>query len=158
MTREKITSVAGSPGAAGHMMREEIDAFFARRQEAIDNLDAAALAAEYAEDCVVESPTAGTLRGRAAVEVVFRAWFDAFPDVKFRTESLVVDGDRVAQVATFEGTDIGGFMGLAPTGKTFRVPIVSFYTLKDHTIVEERRIYDFTGVLMQVGVLKAKPA
>jgi len=24
-------------------------------------------------------------------------------------------------------------------------------------IVEERRIYDFTGLLVQVGVLKAKP-
>ena len=27
----------------------------------------------------------------------------------------------------------------------------------DDLVVEERRIYDFTGVLVQVGVLKAKP-
>jgi hypothetical protein len=30
-------------------------------------------------------------------------------------------------------------------------------TIKDEHIVAERRIYDFTGLLMQVGVLKARP-
>jgi hypothetical protein len=28
----------------------------------------------------------------------------------------------------------------------------------DGLIVHERRIYDFTGMLVQIGVLKAKPA
>ena len=45
-----------------------------------------------------------------------------------------------------------------PTGKSFRVPAVFLYDLKDGQIARERRIYDFTGVLMQVGLLKAKPA
>jgi hypothetical protein len=31
-------------------------------------------------------------------------------------------------------------------------------TVADGLITEERRIFDFTGVLLQVGVLKAKPA
>ena len=30
--------------------------------------------------------------------------------------------------------------------------------LRDGHIVHERRIYDFTGILVQVGLLKAKPA
>jgi hypothetical protein len=32
------------------------------------------------------------------------------------------------------------------------------YTLSDGFIVHERRVLDFTGVLVQVGVLRAKPA
>jgi hypothetical protein len=28
----------------------------------------------------------------------------------------------------------------------------------NHQIVHERRIYDFTGVLVQIGTLKARPA
>ncbi|MGH9146149.1 MAG: hypothetical protein ACRD1Q_05525 [Vicinamibacterales bacterium] len=32
------------------------------------------------------------------------------------------------------------------------------YVLRDGQIVHERRIYDFTGILIQVGLLKAKPA
>jgi hypothetical protein len=30
-------------------------------------------------------------------------------------------------------------------------------TLDDGLVVHEQRIYDFTGMLMQIGVLKAKP-
>jgi hypothetical protein len=31
------------------------------------------------------------------------------------------------------------------------------YLLKDGLIVRERRVYDFTGLLVQVGAIKAKP-
>jgi hypothetical protein len=48
-------------------------------------------------------------------------------------------------------------MGVPPTGKPFRVPMVLVNTLKNGQIVHERRIYDFTGLLVQIGVLKAKP-
>ena len=48
-------------------------------------------------------------------------------------------------------------MGLAPTDKRFRFRLVYLIEVKDGQIVRERRIYDFTGLLVQVGVLKAKP-
>ena len=32
------------------------------------------------------------------------------------------------------------------------------YDLRGDKIVRERRIYDFTGMLVQIGVLKARPA
>jgi hypothetical protein len=35
--------------------------------------------------------------------------------------------------------------------------MVFLYELKDEKIVHERRIYDFTGLLMQIGVLKVQP-
>ena len=34
---------------------------------------------------------------------------------------------------------------------------VFLYELRDRHIVRERRIYDFTRLLVQIGVLKAKP-
>jgi hypothetical protein len=37
------------------------------------------------------------------------------------------------------------------------VPGVFVYELKDGKIVHERRVYDFTGLLIQTGLLKAKP-
>jgi steroid delta-isomerase-like uncharacterized protein len=141
------------------MTRDEVVAFFARRQEAHDRLDAAALAADYTEDCRVESPTAaGTVEGRAAVERVFRAWFDAFLDLKVHPEKLVIDGNTVAEAVIVEGTDIGGFMGLPAHGKGFRIPMLFLYELRGRQIAWERRVYDFTGLLVQIGVLKAKPA
>ena len=140
------------------MTRQEIVAFFARRLDLTARHDAVGLAALHAEDCVVESPWVGTVRGREAIEQVARQWFKSFPDFVFQGEELLIDGNRAAQMATVVGTDIGGFMGLPPTGKPFRIPRVFLYTLNEHQIVHERRIYDFTGMLVQIGVLKAKPA
>ena len=141
------------------MTKQEIESLFARRMDAQNRHDFTALTALYTEDCVVESPTAGgAVNGRAGLVDVHKAWQTGFPDVVFTSTELVIDGDRVAQVMEATGTDTGGFMGLAPTGKAFRTPIVIFCTLKDGLIQRERRIYDFTGFLLQIGVLKAKPA
>ncbi len=140
------------------LSRAEVMAIFERRQEAWDDLDADRLAEDYADDCTVDSPTAGTHTGRAAVARVLRGVFDGFPDLKFHTVRLVIDGDRVAQIAEVEGTDIGGFLGVRPTGRMFRVPVVFLYAFRDGRIVQEHRIYDYTGMLVQIGVLKAKPS
>ena len=148
---------AGTRQSEETVTREEIVALFDRRQSDWDDLDAAALAADYTEDCVVASPFGGTHEGRTAVERVLRAFFEPFPDLKMRSESLLIDGNQVAQLMSAEGTDIGGFMGVPATGKPFRAPCVLLYELRGRQIARERRIYDFTGVLMQIGVLKAKP-
>jgi steroid delta-isomerase-like uncharacterized protein len=141
------------------MTRDETLRFFTRRQEAHDRRDAPALAADHAPDGTVESPAAGGIvRGRAAIEGIYRAWFQAFPDVVFENDEPLIDGDRVALATTLVGTDLGGFMEMPPTGKPFRLRVVRLYTLANGQIATERRIYDFTGMLVQIGLLKAKPA
>lgn len=140
------------------MTRPEIVDLIERRDAASNRRDVTALTALHADDGVVESLIAGTVEGRGAIGDVYRAWFTAFPDVTVRTDDLVVEGDRAVQFATISGTDLGGFMGGSATRKPFRMPIVFCYTFRDGLIAYERRIYDFTGLLVQIGVLKAKPA
>ena len=48
-------------------------------------------------------------------------------------------------------------MGMEPTGRAVKISIAFIYELRDGLIVSEHRIYDFTGVLIQIGMLKAKP-
>jgi hypothetical protein len=55
------------------------------------------------------------------------------------------------------GTNSGGFMGMAPTGKRFSFAAVLICTMRDGLIAHEQRIYDFTGFLLEIGVLKARP-
>ena len=143
--------------AVSGMTRDEIIAFFERRQELYDDFDAAGLAADYADDVVVESPMSGVHTGRKAAEQALRALFSAFLDLKMKTDAMLIDGDRVAQFVTTEGTHISDFMGMPATNKMFRLPVALMYELKDRKIVRERRIYDFTGLLVQIGLLKAKP-
>lgn len=139
------------------MTREEILQFFERRAAFFKALDAVSLAAGHTEDCVYESPLAGNAIGRPAIERVYRGLFTSFPDCTMQSTDLIIDGDRAVQVAVFSGTDRGGFMDLPPTGNKFSFPIVFSFVFKDSLIVREKVIYDFTGWLVQIGVLKAKP-
>ena len=140
------------------MTREEIMAIFTRREAAWRAHDAAALAADHAPDAIVISPTGGVLEGREDIERVYRIWFKAFPDLGFTERDVLVDGDRAVLVFTVTGTHAGDFFGLAASGRRVQAVCAFVYTLRDGLIVHERRILDFTGVLIQVGVLKAKPA
>jgi steroid delta-isomerase-like uncharacterized protein len=140
------------------MTRDEVAALFARRHEAHARRDAIEAAQFHAEDSVVESPLAGgAVAGREAIEKTYRTFFAAFPDLKTETDDLLIDGNDVAWFFTHSGTDLGNFMGLPPTGKTFRARVVFLSELRDGKIVRELRIYDFTGVLVQIGLLKTKP-
>jgi steroid delta-isomerase-like uncharacterized protein len=140
------------------MTRDEIRAFFERRVETWRRRDAAALAADHAEDSLVQSPTQALQRGREAIESVYQLWFTAFPDYQWLQEEIIIDDQRAAVIARIVGTHEGEFFGLAPTKRRFDCRVVFIYTMKDGQIVHERRILDFTGVLLQVGVLKARPA
>lgn len=133
------------------MTADGIAAVMGLLKECYERLDAAGLSAHYAENCVVESPVAGPHVGRLAVEQAFRTIFAAFPDLRFYTEELLVFGNRVVWTATVTGTDNGGFLGLPRTGKPFRTSIIWLYTFDERCrILHERRIYDFSRLLLQL--------
>ena len=79
-------------------------------------------------------------------------------DATIEVEELLIDGDRVVEIGTLRATDTGGLMGMAPSGKLAVIPIVGLSKVRNGEIVYERRVYDFTGLLVQIGVLKARPA
>ena len=140
------------------MTRDDMLAFFARRQEGFDRLDPALCASLHTDDGVLESPFAGGVaKGREAIEQVYRAFFTAFSTAEFEQEQLVIDGDKAALLLHIHGTNTGGVMGLPPTDRPFSILLVSLCEMSNGFIAHERRIYDFTGLLLQVGALKAKP-
>ena len=140
------------------MTREEIAALIARRETAWRSRDAAALAADHSPDGVVVSPTGGVLEGREQIERIYRLWFNAFPDLRYDISDIVVDGHTVVVLASISGTHSGDFFGLPASGRSVQVACAFVYKLHECLIAHERRILDFTGVLVQVGVLKTKPA
>jgi uncharacterized protein (TIGR02246 family) len=140
------------------MTRDDIFAIFTRREDAWRARDPVALANDHSPDGVVVSPTGGVLEGRAEIERIYRVWFTAFPDLMLNTEDLLVDGDRAALLCRITGSHAGEFFGVAPTGRRIEVAGAFIYRLQDGRIVHERRVLDFTGLLVQVGVLRAKPA
>ena len=140
------------------MTHEEIRDLIDRWQRALERRDKEAFASVYADEVELQSPLAGSVSGQEGVRKTFDAFFTAFPDASVVTETPIVDGHRAAVVASLSGTHAGDFMGLPARGKTFRFPVVFLLEFRDGQIVRDRRIYDFTGLLLQIGAIKAKPA
>jgi len=140
------------------MTRDEIQALFDRRAGAWRRRDVDALAASHAEHGVVVSPMFTTITGREQIADSYRSLFRAFPDWEYGGDDLIVDGDRVAQPFTVHATHSGEFMGLPGSGRRFTVQGVLLFEVGGGMIQTERRIYDFTGLLIQLGVLKSRPA
>jgi steroid delta-isomerase-like uncharacterized protein len=140
------------------MTREQIVALAGAMQRAWAQRDSAALAATHAEDSVVHSPMFGEVRGKADIERSYQALFRAFGDWTFEPQDLVIDGNRAVQVFTVSATHTSEMFGVEPTYRKFRIQGVLIFELRDGKIQTERRLYDFTSLLVQVGVLKARLA
>jgi steroid delta-isomerase-like uncharacterized protein len=139
------------------MTRDEVNAFFHRRERAWLDRDPDALADGHASDGVVESPTHGTVSGRAAIRGVYATWLEAFPDLKFVHDDVLVEGDRAALFFTSTGTNLNAFGSVPASGRHMVIRGVCLMKFRDGAIVHEKRYYDSTSLLVQLGVIKAKP-
>jgi len=138
--------------------REEITAFVARHVEVFHRHDPVKLAAHHTIDGTVVSPMFATVHGRQAIEDSYRALFRAFPDWTLKVEDIVVEQDKAVVLVTSTATHVNEFFGLPGTHKRFEIRGARYMRFADGLIAHEQRIYDFTGLLIQIGVLRAKPA
>lgn len=120
--------------------------------------DPAALAAGYTDNAVVNSPMFPRAEGRAAIELSYVALFRIFPDWEITCEPACVSGNRAIQPCKVHATHRGDFMGIPGSGRRVEFDCVLIFDMQDGLIEHERRIYDFTGMLIQLGVLRGKPA
>jgi steroid delta-isomerase-like uncharacterized protein len=137
----------------------EIRSFMDTYADAFGRGDAAALGACYADDCTVVSPIFHTLHGRAQVEHSYVDLFKAFSQQSARVEDLVVEEpDRAVMLLHSQALHVGEIFGMPPSKKSIERSIAFIMTFRDGRIAKEVRVYDFTSMLMQLGVLRAKPA
>ena len=141
------------------MDRTDITALFARRADAWNRHDAVTLAADHAEDAVAESPLLGHIKGRANIQTLYERWFASFQDLAYIAKELVIDGDEAAQFFTIRATQSAPFAGVPATRRRLEFSGVALFQIgPDGLIVHDERLYDVTSVMVQLGVLKAKPA
>jgi steroid delta-isomerase-like uncharacterized protein len=77
------------------------------------------------------------------------------PDLHILIEDMIAEGDRVVTRYTVTGTDTGGFMGRAPTGKQTKATGIQIFRIVDGKIVESWANRDDLGVLQQLGLVPA---
>ena len=139
------------------MTRDDIVVLMAARQEAWRRRNPKALAAIHSDTCTVDSPIFARRTGRAQIEASYEALFTSFPDWDHQSGKPIIDDDRLAQYLPRDRDARGEFMGLAGSGRRFEIHGVMLCRVADGLVVEERRLYDFTGLLLQLGVLKVRP-
>ena len=88
----------------------------------------------------------------ARVEPI-RRYHQAFPDLVLDVEEVIVAGDTVVLRATFRGTDTGGYVGRAPTGRAVNEWVVTIMHFADDRVVREWIGADKLGMFIQLGVL-----
>jgi steroid delta-isomerase-like uncharacterized protein len=75
----------------------------------------------------------------------------AFPDLTMRIEDQIAAGDRVVHRLRAEGTHLGDFQGIPPTGKRVVVTGVNINRFRDGRVVEAWGFLDMLGLMQQLG-------
>jgi len=90
---------------------------------------------------------------RAGYLALIKELRDAFPDMDFRIEDIIAEGDLVSSRNVWRGTHTGSFRGMPPSGKKVEVTAMGFSRIKNGKVVEHWGQVDFLGMLQQIGVL-----
>jgi steroid delta-isomerase-like uncharacterized protein len=94
-------------------------------------------------------------RGPQGEKLFTQGFLAAFPDTRLMIEDAVAAGNRVAARVTFAGTHTGPFMGMPATGRSFAVPMIIYFGLRDGQISDNWTQVDMLGLLTQLGALPA---
>jgi steroid delta-isomerase-like uncharacterized protein len=141
------------------MTPQELHALVEAYMRAWNERQPEAVARFHSSNGVAESPMYSTMRGRQAIEEAARAFFTSFPDMVQTVEATIAEPPNAAVFGRVNATHVNEFFGLAGTGRHVEFRVSWLIRVDDSGLIEHvRRIYDFTGVLVQIGVLRAKPA
>jgi len=90
---------------------------------------------------------------REGFKRLFRMFIAAFPDLRFDTELMVAEDDLVASYNSMQGTHRGEFMGIPPTGKSFKVYAADVCRFTDDGLIAEHwGVFDMGSMMQQLGV------
>jgi steroid delta-isomerase-like uncharacterized protein len=76
-----------------------------------------------------------------------------FPDVHVTVHQTVAEGDLVVTRNTWEGTHLGVFNGMAPTGRRIAIDGIVIWRIADGRIRERWATIDTLALLQQLGQL-----
>jgi len=107
----------------------------------------------YAPDFVAHSGSGEDVRGINAVKQSIKEEFNAFPDLHYILDDMVVEGDKVAARYTMTGTHKGEFMGIPATNRKVTVRAISIDRIVGGKFVEEWGMFDTLSLMRQLGAI-----
>lgn len=111
----------------------------------------------YAPNCALYFPSSSakaTTRG-ADFQTTKRNWIE-LPDVHWRIEEMVAEGDMVAARFTSSGTPKEEWNGIPASGKKFEIGGIFIVRIQNGKVIEQREDADLLGLFQQLG-MELKP-
>ena len=120
--------------------------------------DPEALSRGHAEDATIVSPIFLTVPAVSAdPRVISLALYDLSRTGDFRQTRWSSTAPVPCRSSRSRPPHVGEFMGIAGSGRTCEIQRSCIFEMGEGVIAHERRIYDFTGFLIQLGVLRTNP-
>ncbi|HYT78343.1 MAG TPA: ester cyclase [Actinomycetota bacterium] len=135
------------------MDREEMKRLYLEHREVEEARDLDAVVATFDDDCFLENVGLGTkAEGRAAVRRSYEALFAAFPDLSPDSEGEAYGDDLFVTWGTVHGTMTGSWLGIPPTGKSFRCTFVNIVPFRNGKMQGERLFFDLPALCAGAGI------
>ena len=107
----------------------------------------------FHDDMVEQVPLPGQGPGLAGLKDVLRGIRAAFPDMHWKIEEQIAEGDKVLTRFEWTGSHRGTFLGVPATGRPVKVWGMVIDRIEGGKIKDTRILMDTLGLMMQLGVL-----
>ena len=135
------------------MTTDEMLAVYRKHRAAEDERDFVAVMQTLATDCFLEHVSLGLRsEGKDDATRAYEELFGAFPDLGPIPEGIAFGDDVLVAYGQLHGTMTEKWLGLAPTGRSFTVPLVNIVPFKDGVMHGERLFYDTAMFAEQAGL------
>ncbi len=108
-------------------------------------------------DALIRTPLPIAASGAQVLKEVFFGLLRVFPDLHITIEDLIAEGDKVVSRNTVTGTQLGNFMGHAPTGKPVSYNEIFIFRFAGGQVAETWGAVDALALMRQIGVLPGAP-
>jgi steroid delta-isomerase-like uncharacterized protein len=127
-------------------------------EDLLNQRDADALRAYWADDLVEELPT-GTYRGPDEMARYFAETFAALPDFHIEPEEVIGEDDKVFVKWRLNATFSGGvWQGIEATGDRIELLGIDCFTFREGKITHNEVVFDQMSFARQIGMLPAQDA
>jgi len=131
----------------------EMEVLFRTHREAEARRDYDEVLDTFADDCYLETVPLGLRsEGREAARAAYVGYFTAFPDLAPDDEGLAFGDDILVTWGHLAGTSGGDWLGIPPSGGSFRVPFTNVTTFAGGRMVGESIYFDLATLCEQAGL------
>jgi len=126
-------------------------------EEVINKRDLDLLDELVATDYIEHDPLPGQGTGLQGIKDRY-GMLIAGLDPQFTIDDMIAEGDKVVVRWTNNGTNVGDFLGIPATGRSFSTAGIDIYRVEGGKLAEHWHVVDVFGQMIQLGLIPAPGA